>query len=294
MTNAPSSNASAGSNSQPASYITKAVYGIAIDPLDDNRFASFGDDMGIRLWDRRRTDPVMTWTEMDAGPRADQRACNVSMIQFSKSRRGVLGSLMKDAHAVRLWDILDHRREVTEQNSDVAEAASTRWSNYQLGRGHSRTTSTTSTAASHAHALPGILPDGPILAHTTTGKPRFSSILIFSDSHWPLQVELRRKSSRHLHSHPFNQPRPTRLESLRYPETELSTSPPSYPQMYKHGAVEACSLLPLALAWTAQNRNLLRRMNLLRFAAAGRPTVNGLCPSLGKFRRKRRYLPLQL
>lgn len=186
MTNAPSSTTSNGNNSQPASYITKAVYGIAIDPLDDNRFASFGDDMGIRLWDRRWTDPVMTWTEMDAGPRADQRACNVSMIQFSKSRRGVLGSLMKDAHAVRLWDILDHRREVTEQNPDAAEASSTRWSNYQIGRGHSRNTSTTSTAASHPHALPGILPDGPILAHTTTGKLHYTNLWGYPEPHLSL------------------------------------------------------------------------------------------------------------
>lgn len=195
MTNAPSSNASSSNNSQPASYITKAVYGIAIDPLDDNRFASFGDDMGIRLWDRRWTDPVMTWTEMDAGPRADQRACNVSMIQFSKSRRGVLGSLMKDAHAVRLWDILDHRREVTEQNSDSTEGSSARWSNYQIGRGHSRTTSTASTAASHVHGLPGILPDGPILAHTTTGRCSYTDAPMF----WILtQLYRRSRQERHL------------------------------------------------------------------------------------------------
>jgi WD40 repeat protein len=170
MATTSTSNASAGGSSQPASYITKAVYGIVVDPLDDNRFASYGDDMGIRLWDRRWTDPVMTWTEMDAGVNVDPRACNVSMIQFSKARRGVLGSLMKDAHAVRLWDILDHRREILEHN-EATDGSSARWSNYQPTRSHSRGTSTTSIAASNAHGVAGLLPDGPILAHTTTGTP---------------------------------------------------------------------------------------------------------------------------
>ncbi|CCO30943.1 WD repeat-containing protein YBL104C [Rhizoctonia solani AG-1 IB] len=164
---APSSNSPAGSANQPLAYYTKAVYGITVDPLDDNRFASYGDDMNIRLWDRRWTDPVMTWTEMDAGANTDPRTCNVSAIQFSKARRGVLGSLMKDANNVRLWDILDHRREILDQ-VEATENPATRWSNYQVNRTHSRGTSVTSTTASHAHGVAGTLPDGPILTHTTT------------------------------------------------------------------------------------------------------------------------------
>lgn len=164
-----SSNTQSGGSSQPASYMTKAVYGIVVDPLDDNRFASYGDDMGIRLWDRRWTDPIMTWTEMDAAESTDPRACNVSMIQFSKARRGVLGSLMKDAHVVRLWDILDHRREITEQNVDTAENSPARWNNYQIPRSHSRAPSTASTAVSHIHGIATLMPDGPVLARTMTG-----------------------------------------------------------------------------------------------------------------------------
>ncbi|KAG8714755.1 hypothetical protein FRC08_011476, partial [Ceratobasidium sp. 394] len=163
-----SPNTPSGGSNQPASYITKAVYGIVIDTLDDNRFASYGDDTAIRLWDRRWPDPVMTWTEMDAGSSIDPRACHVSMIQFSKSRRGVLGSLMKDSHVVRLWDILDHRREVVEQSPEGGDMSSSRWSNYQIARNHSRTASTVSTVASHPHGS-FTLPDGPILARTTTG-----------------------------------------------------------------------------------------------------------------------------
>ncbi|QRV94364.1 SEH-associated protein 4 [Ceratobasidium sp. AG-Ba] len=168
IANTPTSSGGNPSNNQPASYITKAVYGIVTDPLDDNRFASYGDDTAIRLWDRRWPDPVMTWTEMDSGSGINPNLCNVGMIQFSKSRRGVLGSLMKDAHAVRLWDILDHRREVPELNLDGGDASSSRWSNYQMSRGHSRMTSTTSTAVSQPHGSLA-LPDGPILARTTTG-----------------------------------------------------------------------------------------------------------------------------
>ncbi|KAJ1304891.1 hypothetical protein OPQ81_006025 [Rhizoctonia solani] len=168
VTTASASNPTAGNSSQPLAYYTKAVYGITVDPLDDNRFASYGDDMNIRLWDRRWTDPVLTWTELDAGVNTDQRGCNVSAIQFSKARRGVLGSLMKDANVVRLWDILDHRREILD-NAEATENSSARWSNFQMNRAHSRTTSVTSTAASHVHGVAGTLPDGPILSHTATG-----------------------------------------------------------------------------------------------------------------------------
>ncbi|EUC66944.1 WD repeat protein, putative [Rhizoctonia solani AG-3 Rhs1AP] len=164
---APTSNPPTGNASQPLAYYTKAVYGITVDPLDDNRFASYGDDMNIRLWDRRWTDPVMTWTEMDAGANTDPRACNVSAIQFSKARRGILGSLMKDANVVRLWDILDHRREILD-SAEAAENSSSRWGAYQLNRTHSRATSTASTVLS-AHGVAGTLPDGPILSHTSTG-----------------------------------------------------------------------------------------------------------------------------
>ncbi|KAG8746632.1 hypothetical protein FRC10_004235 [Ceratobasidium sp. 414] len=178
MSNTSPNTTSSGSN-QPGSYITKAVYGIVTDPLDDNRFASYGDDTAIRLWDRRWPDPVMTWTEMDAGSGIDPRACNVSMIQFSKSRRGVLGSLMKDSHVVRLWDILDHRREVVEQSPEGGEMPSSRWSSYQIARTHSRTTSTASTVPSHPHGL-FALPDGPILARTTTGDASKKGISSFA------------------------------------------------------------------------------------------------------------------
>ncbi|KAG8762831.1 hypothetical protein FRC11_007612 [Ceratobasidium sp. 423] len=166
---APTSNPPTGNANQPLAYYTKAVYGITVDPLDDNRFASYGDDMNIRLWDRRWTDPVMTWTEMDAGANTDPRGCNVSAIQFSKARRGVLGSLMKDSNFVRLWDILDHRREILD-NAEATENSSGRWGNSQTNRTHSRATSTTSAAPSHAlHGVAGTLPDGPILSHTATG-----------------------------------------------------------------------------------------------------------------------------
>ncbi|KAF8750696.1 WD40 repeats protein [Rhizoctonia solani] len=134
---APTSNPPSGNANQPLAYYTKAVYGITVDPLDENRFASFGDDMNIRLW-----------------------------IGVGRTQRGVLGSLMKDANVVRLWDILDHRREVLDQ-TEAIDNSTARWSNYQVNRTHSRGTSVTSTAASHTHGAAGTLPDGPILFNTT-------------------------------------------------------------------------------------------------------------------------------
>ncbi|KAG9100252.1 hypothetical protein FRC06_004356 [Ceratobasidium sp. 370] len=116
-------NTGGGNNNRPTYYPTKSVYGVAADPLDDNYFASYGDDTVISLWDRRSVSPVMTWTEADARSGVDPSTKNISMIQFSKSRRGELGSLLKDAHVVRLWDTLDHRREALADHMTTSDAS---------------------------------------------------------------------------------------------------------------------------------------------------------------------------
>ncbi|KAG9079215.1 hypothetical protein FS749_008725 [Ceratobasidium sp. UAMH 11750] len=113
-------NTGGGNNNRPTFYSTKSVHGIAVDPLDDNYFASFGDGTAISLWDRRSSSPVMTWAEEDARSGADSSGKSISTIQFSKSRRGELGSLLKGAHVVRLWDTLDHRREALADHTTTS------------------------------------------------------------------------------------------------------------------------------------------------------------------------------
>ncbi|KAG8714120.1 hypothetical protein FRC08_012335 [Ceratobasidium sp. 394] len=116
-------NTGGGNNNRPTFYSTKSVHGIAVDPLDDNYFASFGDGTAISLWDRRSSSPVMTWAEEDARSGADSSGKSISTIQFSKSRRGELGSLLKGAHVVRLWDTLDHRREALADHTTTSNVS---------------------------------------------------------------------------------------------------------------------------------------------------------------------------
>ncbi|KAG8739576.1 hypothetical protein FRC10_005436 [Ceratobasidium sp. 414] len=114
-------NTGGGNNNRPMFYPTKSVHGVAVDPLDDNYFASYGDDTVINLWDRRSSSPVMTWTEADAVSGVDPSGKNISMIQFSGSRRGELGSLLKDARVVRLWDTLNHQREALAYHATASK-----------------------------------------------------------------------------------------------------------------------------------------------------------------------------
>ncbi|KAG8702039.1 hypothetical protein FRC09_004986 [Ceratobasidium sp. 395] len=119
-------NTGAGNNNRPVFYSTKSVCGVAVDPLDDNYLASYGDGTMINLWDRRSSSPVMTWTEDNAGSGVDPSTNAISMIQFLGSRRGELGSLLKGARIVRVWDTLDEllAQHTTESDASATEIAS--------------------------------------------------------------------------------------------------------------------------------------------------------------------------
>ncbi|KIJ49393.1 hypothetical protein M422DRAFT_777349 [Sphaerobolus stellatus SS14] len=99
------------SQSNPLSTNTKSVHGITCDPFDPNRFACFGDDGAVRVWDIRRfSAPVLTFSERDAGAGASAGAGRTGVanalvgLEYCKSRRGVLATLEKDGSVVRVWD----------------------------------------------------------------------------------------------------------------------------------------------------------------------------------------------
>lgn len=83
------------------------VHGIATDPFDPHRIASYGDNV-TTIWDARRmNNPLLTFTEKDAsadGARMRPNAALVS-VEFSSVRRGLLATLEKDANHVRFWDL---------------------------------------------------------------------------------------------------------------------------------------------------------------------------------------------
>ncbi|XP_072027810.1 GATOR2 complex protein MIOS-like [Amphiura filiformis] len=74
---------------------TKAVFGITIDPLGENRLASFFEGV-VTIWDSRNFDkPVLTITE----------ARSVVKLAWSPHRYGVLGALCKDSSVVKLYNV---------------------------------------------------------------------------------------------------------------------------------------------------------------------------------------------
>ncbi|CAH1238277.1 MIOS [Branchiostoma lanceolatum] len=75
--------------------LTKAVYGVAIDPHVDTRIASYVEGQ-VSIWDTRVFEkPVLTLTE--------QR--HIAKIAWSPTRYGLLGISCKDSPVVRLYDI---------------------------------------------------------------------------------------------------------------------------------------------------------------------------------------------
>jgi WD40 repeat protein len=86
------------SNQSPSSLIaTKLVMGLATDPYDSRRFASFGDST-VAVWDMRKTaEPVLT---LDT-----QYKHGLNHIYFSPSRPGYLAAVGKESATLTVWDI---------------------------------------------------------------------------------------------------------------------------------------------------------------------------------------------
>ncbi|KAF9809376.1 hypothetical protein IEO21_07417 [Rhodonia placenta] len=97
--------------------VAAKVHGIATDPFVPHRLGCFDDGVAT-IWDARRlTQPLLTFTEKDAG--ADgarvRAGAAITKMEFSNTRRGVLAILEKDASYVRFWDL---------QQSEIVEVTS--------------------------------------------------------------------------------------------------------------------------------------------------------------------------
>ncbi|CDO72505.1 hypothetical protein BN946_scf184980.g46 [Trametes cinnabarina] len=157
-------------SSGPAKAACK-VQGIATDPFDAHRVASFGDGI-VSIWDTRRfSQPVLTFTARDAsadgangavaansGARAKAAAAsasatNLAHVEFSSTRRGTLATLERDADYVRFWDI------VQAQFVEVAQESSRSRDSSQSGNRAARTSwvrpwSTAASTPSHTSPPP--------------------------------------------------------------------------------------------------------------------------------------------
>ncbi|KAJ3180188.1 hypothetical protein HDU85_004191 [Gaertneriomyces sp. JEL0708] len=88
----------ASSTSPSWAIATKAIQGICADPFHPERFASFGDDNVIRIWDSRNTaEPAAVLvTDFRYG---------ISQISWCPSRHGCLAASGRDLSALKIWNI---------------------------------------------------------------------------------------------------------------------------------------------------------------------------------------------
>ncbi|XP_014672958.1 PREDICTED: WD repeat-containing protein mio-like [Priapulus caudatus] len=75
--------------------LTKAVYGVAVDPYNCFRIASYVDTQ-VAIWDTRNFDkPVLSLTENRS----------ITRMSWSPTRMGLLATISKDSSVVKLYDI---------------------------------------------------------------------------------------------------------------------------------------------------------------------------------------------
>ncbi|TFK74207.1 hypothetical protein BDN72DRAFT_813031 [Pluteus cervinus] len=92
--------------------VAAKVQGIATDPFDHHRIATFSEGV-VTVWDQRRlSTPLLTFTERDAVAdgailrfTAQHTPVPYSTIEFSSTRRGTLATHQRDDVYIRFWDL---------------------------------------------------------------------------------------------------------------------------------------------------------------------------------------------
>jgi WD40 repeat protein len=159
---------------------TTASLGLCCDPITGDRFGGFNPSM-VQIWDHRRlADPLLSFSEEDAGPNlrslkasevvgSDPTRDQCIGVEFSKSRRGLVGTLTKAGDHVRLWDIVDGARtidDLLERDPGFEMRSKVHWnaSPYNYSEGPN-------TSSDDDHRSRGILQEyAPFLADTRCSR----------------------------------------------------------------------------------------------------------------------------
>ncbi|RDB16246.1 SEH-associated protein 4 [Hypsizygus marmoreus] len=100
--------------------VASKVQGIATDPFDPHRVACFGEGT-VTVWDSRKlSTPFLTFSEKDASADGAYLRPNsaITGIEISRTRRGVLATLEKDASYVRFWDMISAQVHPLDDGTD--------------------------------------------------------------------------------------------------------------------------------------------------------------------------------
>ncbi|KAG8863265.1 hypothetical protein FRB96_008756 [Tulasnella sp. 330] len=141
---------------------TKHNLGICLDPFEEARFACYGDDGAIRLWDRRQLNhPILSFSGLSGRARPG----SLSSLAFSPSRSGLLASLANSESPVRTWSVIGGHvaQHISTDNSVSVPRRAGSLSRHKSERSYERE---------------GYLP--PILAYVQTAQtPRNTSSFCF-------------------------------------------------------------------------------------------------------------------
>lgn len=108
-------------------WVTRSVIGFKSDPFDPHRFASWGDDGCVRIWDTRKTTESLLLLSEDSvnhetrstsarsskNPPISLGSSSIQSLTWSKSRKGVLVTLSADPQRVRVWDLVEGSTQST-------------------------------------------------------------------------------------------------------------------------------------------------------------------------------------
>jgi len=135
------------------------VQGIATDPLESKRIATFGDGV-VSIWDSRRlTQPILTFSEHDAygdGAKPYLNPSAFTTVEFSSVRRGTVATLEKDSTHVRFWDLQEAQfHEVTNERSRDSSISGGRTSGGKLSWAPSNMLSWTASSSGNIQGTEG-------------------------------------------------------------------------------------------------------------------------------------------
>lgn len=177
---------------------TRSVLGLEPDPFMPSRFATWGDDGVVRIWDvRKPNESLLMFSEENAGTRLPtpshtstespmrttkssiggaSSAGSISSVAWSRTRPGVLAVLPTEGSAIRLWDIVSNAPPDAPSDSLACSLYSD-----TLTRSFSRPVHTMVSASlsssSSGHSFLTVAKDGhvEILTHLRPGSAAFGA-----------------------------------------------------------------------------------------------------------------------
>ncbi|KAM0791381.1 hypothetical protein ACM66B_005846 [Microbotryomycetes sp. NB124-2] len=111
-----------------ATWGSRACHCVSADPFNGFQFVSSADDGIVRMWDIRKSmDPLVSFSETDAGAvsaRAKPTIVAKALVEigWSRSQRGILTTLERDSHSLRIWNIVEGA-EVKPTEAETGEVS---------------------------------------------------------------------------------------------------------------------------------------------------------------------------